>query len=48
MADTRHVWEPLYGHDLSDSDVIEILTNVHRLLDVLRPGTFAPQPGEKL
>lgn len=37
MADTRAVWEPVYGHALSDGDVIEILTNVRQLLDVLRP-----------
>ncbi len=37
MGDTRAVWGPIHGHDLNDSDVIEILTNVRRLLDVLRP-----------
>lgn len=37
MAEARRVWEPIYGHALSDEDVIEILINVRRLLDVLRP-----------
>ena len=41
MADARAVWEPLYGHALSDGDVIEILTNVRRLMDVLRPSAPA-------
>ena len=35
MADTRAVWEPLYGRPLSDAEVGEILYHTDGLLRVL-------------
>jgi hypothetical protein len=35
IADTRSVFEPLYGHPLADDDVAEILLNVGNLFRIL-------------
>lgn len=32
---TRLVWEPIYGHSLSDSDLVEIEDNLFRFIDLL-------------
>ncbi|MGH7213639.1 MAG: hypothetical protein ACREIT_02570 [Tepidisphaeraceae bacterium] len=43
IARTRRVWSPLYGHELTDDDAIELLISVGALCDVL----FAPNPLDK-
>lgn len=35
IADTRRVWSPYYGHELTDAEAIEILTNVRQLAELL-------------
>jgi hypothetical protein len=35
MAETRAVWEPVYGQPLTDDEVLEILLSVGRLIDAL-------------
>jgi hypothetical protein len=35
IAETRRVWSPIYGREISDDEAIEILTNVKRLAEVL-------------
>ncbi len=35
MANTRRVWEPRYGHALSDDEITDMLVGVGRLFDVL-------------
>ncbi len=42
MANTRRVWEPRYGHALSDTEIVEMLLGVGRLFDVLT----SPNAGE--
>jgi hypothetical protein len=36
IAETKIVWEPIYGHGLTDSEVLEILLNVGRLIDAIQ------------
>jgi hypothetical protein len=36
IAETRAVWEPIYGHGLTDSEVLEILLSVGRLIDAIQ------------
>ncbi len=36
VAETKAAWEPIYGRKLTESEAIEILLNVGRLLDALR------------
>jgi hypothetical protein len=35
VADTRRVWSKAYGRVISDEEVVEILTNVRKLAEVL-------------
>lgn len=35
IADTRRVWSPYYGRELTDAEAVEILMNVRNLADVL-------------
>jgi hypothetical protein len=35
VADTRRVWSKAYGRVISDDEVVEILTNVRKLAEVL-------------
>ena len=35
IADTRRVWSPYYGRELSDGEAVEILMNVRSLAEVL-------------
>lgn len=35
LQQTRRVWSPLYGRDLSDDEAIEILLNVRPFAEVL-------------
>ena len=35
IADTRQVWSPDYGRELTDAEAIEILVNVRDLAEVL-------------
>jgi len=35
IADTRRVWSPYYGRELTDDEAVEILMNVRNLADVL-------------
>ena len=35
VAETRTVWSRAYGRDVSESEAMEILTNVKRLAEVL-------------
>jgi hypothetical protein len=32
---TRQVWEPIYGHDLTDAEVAAIEGNLFRFIDLL-------------
>lgn len=32
---TRMVWEPIYGHSLTDTDLAEIEGNLFRFIDLL-------------
>jgi hypothetical protein len=36
IAETKIVWEPMYGHGLTDGEVLEILLNVGRLIDAIQ------------
>jgi hypothetical protein len=38
VEDTRRVWSPRYGYELSDAEAVEILMNVRRLVQVLWKG----------
>ena len=42
MASTRDVWGPKYDRALSDWEVIDILAQVGRLLDVLLDESATP------
>lgn len=35
LAETRQVWEPIYGRQLTEAELVEILVNVGRLIDAL-------------
>lgn len=35
IADTRRVWSPYYGRELTEVEAVEILMNVRNLADVL-------------
>lgn len=35
IADTRRVWSPYYGRELTEAEAVEILMNVRNLADVL-------------
>jgi hypothetical protein len=35
IADTRRVWSPYYGREISESEAVEILMNVKELADYL-------------
>jgi hypothetical protein len=35
IADTRQVWSPYYGRELTDAEAVEILVNVRDLAEVL-------------
>lgn len=35
VEDTRRVWSPYYGRELTDGEAVEILMNVRNLADVL-------------
>ena len=35
MAETRSVWEPLYGHALADEQIVEIVLLTDELFDSL-------------
>ncbi len=41
ISDTIRVWQPNYKEILTPDDALEILLNVHALLDVLFPRTVA-------
>jgi hypothetical protein len=41
ISDTIRVWQPSYKELLTPDDALEILLNVHALLDVLFPRTVA-------
>lgn len=48
MANTRRVWEPRYGHPLSDAEIVEMIVGVTRLYDVLTtPNTAATEIASK-
>lgn len=38
IADTRRVWSPLYGRELTIEEAIDILVNVKRLAELLMKG----------
>lgn len=42
VEDTRRVWSPRYGYELSDAEAVEILMNVRRLVQVLWKGDRTP------
>lgn len=42
VEDTRRVWSPRYGYELSDAEAVEILMNVRRLVQVLWKGGQTP------
>ncbi len=45
IADTRRVWSPLYGREISEAEAVEILMNVKRFAEVLlRAQREAQQP----
>jgi hypothetical protein len=35
IEDTRRVWSPYYGRELTDGEAVEILTNVRNLAQAL-------------
>jgi len=35
VEDTRRVWSPYYGRELTEGEAVEILMNVKNLADVL-------------
>ena len=35
IAETRRVWSKAYGRVISEDEAVEMLTNVHRLAEVL-------------
>ena len=36
FAETKTIWEPIYGHGLTDSEVVEILLSFGRLIDAIQ------------